>query len=174
MNYLAKVAVATSTFAIGITAFCINIGLTPVPDNSAVESGFDAGKLAAIPVAVCELHEKSGKFVGKSVVVEATVYAVDDYIIVHEILGKVCGYHIDSAQWDPFVLTTLDLTDYFGPNQDLKYLLREKKPFSEIDVRITGTVKRLPKNDNLLYYTIEPETIEVISPWREFEPKGAS
>jgi len=172
MKYVTRAVIAAVTFTVGIGAFCASLWVFPLPDVPAVESRSEGIKPGAISVNVFEMSEKSGKFVGKSVIVDATIYATGDYVRVSPNLP--CHDICDPEGFDPFVLIDLDLTNYFGPNQSLKYLLRERKPFSEIDVRIRGTVKRIFDPDHLFLYSIEPENIEVISQWRKFEPKGSA
>jgi hypothetical protein len=108
--------------------------------------------------------------------VVATVYHVswnvdwgsEDFLFVHPLLPLGCA----NSDFDPFITTELDLHRYAGPNSNLKFALG---PFErEVDVRILGTVKKAEKRGSLVEYKIEPEDIELVSPWREFTPKGAA
>ena len=146
-------------------------------------SSFNALKLETISneeyareISVCDLGEPSGKFVGKRISVNATVYHVsiseewqsEDFIYVYPLGPPGCSV-VDP--FDPFILTELDLQNYSGPHSNLKF---ELGPFErEVNVHILGIVKKAEKSDSSVRYRIQPEKIEVISSWREFTPKGA-
>jgi hypothetical protein len=131
----------------------------------------------ASEISVCDLG--SGRFVGKRISVKALVYHVswnsdeqsEDFIFVYPLMPVGCSVD-DSGQYDPLILTELDLQNYFGPHSNLEF---ELGPFErEVDVHIVGTVSETRKSDSLIKYKIQPEKIELISPWRGFSPKGAS
>lgn len=155
--------IAISTFLIGVSAFIIVSSLAvPAPVNV-----IDDEAMSVETVDACDLDETSGKFIGKRIVTTATIYSIENHTVVFPIHG--CFNNGDSI-----VFTDRDLENYFGQNQDLKYILKDKKPFSEVDVQIEGIVKRLPNQDELFYYIIEPTNLKIVSPLRKFTPKGAA
>jgi hypothetical protein len=162
-----RLLVAIFTFSIGVAVFAawVSFGESPEPVSSIIDEFPDA-----ISLNVCELSETAGKWVGKRVVIDATIYSVDDQFIVYPISGSCLSFET----FDSFVFTDLDLDNYFGPNQNLKYILRDKRPKSEVDVRIEGIVRRAPKNNELVYYLIDSSNMTIISPLRKFTPKGGA
>jgi hypothetical protein len=175
---LLKSFIVIPTFLIGVAASLI-FSTWEIPKAEEVLIG---EPVPALKIDVCDLGErpgKYGKYVGKRVVVEATIYSIQDHIVVYPL--SYC--HED---YDPFINTDLDLGHYWGRNQDLKFLLEDKKPMSEIDVRIEGTVRdsvrrrallygeRDPSDMDLFDFTIDPSDIKIISPWRKFTPKAAA
>jgi hypothetical protein len=166
MRHLRNVGVAIFTFMLGIAAFLVYFGLRPVQQLTVEVS--ETGSYQSIHFySVCELMNPRKSFNGQSIVTEATIYQIDDHVMVYP-----NSYCVDDA--DIFIWVQLDLTNYFGPNQELRYLLPNKKPFSEIDVRIYGTVLERKSIIHEKMNMIVPTKIELISPWRKFEPKAAA
>ncbi|MEP6847272.1 MAG: hypothetical protein ABI999_00320 [Acidobacteriota bacterium] len=161
--------IAIPTFLIGLLAALIfsSSDIPKAPDAP------NDGPPAAIRIDACDL---GSRFVGKRIIVEATIWSTGDHVIVYPI-----SYCHDG--WNGFIFTDLDLTNYIGRDRGLADILQGKRFTNEVDVRIEGTVKRSPlKRDSFnriigpsgFDYTIEPTDIEIISPLRKFTPKAAA
>ncbi len=94
---------------------------------------------------------------------KATVYAsVTRKNVLHSIDCNQTGSEIH--------FTFLELKDF----KKLQKTLRISKPYyREIDVRIIGTVKKIYGKYGEKNYLIVPDSIEIISPYRESTPKAA-
>jgi hypothetical protein len=165
MRRLLKPSIAVLTFLVGLTAFFLLSWPDPGPVSLPVAE--------PIRISVCDLEEPSGRFVNQRVEVTATVYEISDprRLVLYP-AEYVCKY----APVDNSVFTELDLEDYAGPDSNLMNLFETERRGFEIDLKITGTIRKLPLSDrnHLFFYSLEPDNIEIISPWRKFEPKGAA
>ncbi len=167
-----RILIATLAFAVGVLSVWEieyrNLLDVPEPDSVSNQE-------SALRINACGLGEPSGAFVGKRVILNALVYHVswdngvdsEDFIFVHPRNEEWC-----TGAYDPFIITELDLRDYHGPHSNLKSHLGSFE--YEVDVSVIGTVQKVEaRAHSLLKYGIKPEKIKIISPWREFTPKGA-
>lgn len=165
---LTRLIIALSAFAIGVLP---TVELVHDLRHAEVRPRTET---APIVVSACDLSEPTGKYVGKLVLVRATVYHVlwsnevgpEDFLYVHPRIDEIC----EGA--DPLIVTQLDLNDYVGPNADLRKLLG---PFvREVDVEIVVVVTLREHRFSEARYGIKPESLNVVSARREFTPKGAA
>lgn len=165
---VAKFSTFLTAFFVGVSSWAVASYLISIADVPESEPELTYPMRDHMHITACDLGESTGKFVGQTVVLEATVYAVGSKVIIYP--TSFCD-----SRYDPFVNSYVDFTGYSGRNKEISYLLtRDGKPFSEVDVRIRGSVSRAPTNADLWYFTVSPSDIEMITPWRKFEPKGAA
>jgi hypothetical protein len=128
-------------------------------------------------INACALCARSPMIVNKRVIVEATLYRVDDHIVVYPRPHTDCGKSdpsngYDESNFDFVVLTELghdgvtpssvQLGDFqFGGN---KY---------EIDVMIDGIVHR-QSGKPFFPYVLQPFEVTAVGAWRIFTPKAAA
>jgi len=167
------------TFATGV----LFVGLTQLP-ISLPEVQVQNEADAPINVNPCVLSSTSEALIGKSIVVQATLFHVGGYIMVypniwHDVPVRDCG-ESDPARaylastFDPSVWTDLNLKDYRGPNANLGELFEQERADWEIDVEIEGVLVKHVFSKNQARYGITPSRIRLVSTWRRFTPKGAA
>src|SRR5580765_4058277 len=99
----------------------------------------------------CALNSRSEAFLNKDIVVQATLYQVDNPIIVYPNIYfdgfpvRDCGVSAAarayfSAPFDPSIWTTLDLREYIGPNSELPLLFQNERAHWEIDAEVEGVL----------------------------------
>jgi hypothetical protein len=160
--------VTAFTFALGIGSFMLWMLYFGNPDPV---SQVDDSDIFPTRISACDLYESSGKYVDKYIEVDATVWADRNGHQVGLLIYPAEQFCVSSSV-DPFILTSLDLENYPVHNTGIKDIL-ESTPWSkEIDLRIIGTVKWLPQLEKPLVYRIVPDSIEVISAPRKFEPRA--
>ena len=162
MKYLIKIFAALLAFSIGIsfTNFCFpTIPNVEIPD----ESKIFVCDMSPEAVSICKLDDEPDIYDGKWVMTEATIFATGNRNILHPI---DCYQTSNKIHW-----TFVNLKNFKSFSQNI----RISKPYKkEVDVRVTGTVKKIYNKYGKKEYLIIADTIEIISPFREFTPKAAA
>ncbi|HEY8559165.1 MAG TPA: hypothetical protein VIL74_02095 [Pyrinomonadaceae bacterium] len=108
---------------------------------------------------------------GNQIFIEADAYLIDDDIILW--LNRICS----QAALNEVLFITLQTKDFKGKNSDLRDFLKAdkaKRPINEVEIRVYGTIKKSYEKQNRPEYLILPSSIEILSPYRKFTPKGAA
>ncbi|HEY0427349.1 MAG TPA: hypothetical protein VGC76_06045 [Pyrinomonadaceae bacterium] len=130
---------------------------------------------APIETSVCAISDYSSDFNGKLISFKATAYAVDSELILFPINCVMSG--------DNYLSPTLEYRNYFGTHNNLISLLQTERPpsakpdytnFKEVDIRVIGIVKEFYDERGRKLYSVIPKKIQIISSFRQFEPKGAA
>jgi len=162
MKYLIKIFAALLAFTIGIsfTNFCFpTIPQVEIPD----ESKIFVCDMSPKAVSICKLDDEPDIYDGKWVMTEATVFAVSNKNILHPI---DCYQTNKEIHW-----TFVNLNNFKSFSQKL----RHNKPYKkEVDVRVTGIVKKIYNKNGEKEYLILPDSIEIISAFRKIVPRGAA
>lgn len=175
MKLFSGLSVGIFAFLVWWSAYSISILNSPI-------SNVDAVSTDRISINPCSLFAHSDYLLNKPIALDALLYRYVDGpegVFVYSGDGLDCGtsdpdrsYH--SSDFDLRIFTTLDLSDYVGPNAKIGHLLATTKKGSEIDVRIEGILRRSPTKIDPLRYKLVPTNIKLLSPWRPFTPKGAA
>jgi hypothetical protein len=172
--YIARAITFVLAFAVGVLFAVLSTPLTiDIEDIEPISPPERAWEITA-----CEMGDASRDLVNSKLSFHATVYHVDyalddyseDFVNIHPLPFEICY----DDTYDPFITIELDLDGYSGPNSNLKFNLG---PFErEVDVRVVGMVVRSRKAGigKSKRYTVRPDIIELVSPFREFTPKGAA
>jgi hypothetical protein len=171
-----KTAAFLLTFLLGLSFSSGNFLLTTPPElNDPTIPGFES---VPIETSVCKIEDYSHDFNGKLVSFRATTYAFDSELVLFP-LG--CTMEGDGSNY--FLDPSIKLNNFSGANADLITILQSQKPRSnhpnykeikEVDIKVVGIVKEFYDHDGYKRYSIIPKKIEIISPFRQFEPRGAA
>lgn len=137
-----------------------------------------------IEINPCALNSNSETNLNRDIVVQTTLYRIDDHILVYpNIFADVpildCGSQdparaYDPSTFDPSVWTELDMKEYAGPNAELPALFRTNRAKWEIDAEIRGVLlKQIPREYGPIYRLV-PTQIRLVGPWRRITLKGAA
>ena len=163
---------ALLTFLIGIGAFLFwNVLMTN--DFQSKIKGESIPEQTAIQTSVCHIEEAPNNFDGKSVIFDATAYVVYDGTII------LYPVNCNSVYIGNLNFSKLELKSYTGMHSNLTTFLEggrlnSGENFKEVDIKVTGTMKITYDGEGDKWYSVTPTNIEIISSFREFEPKGAA
>lgn len=169
MKYLIRVSIVLITFTVGLlSSFFYNTWLVDLTQVEVVDEFPITCRFAPLPVSLCELDSFPDKYDGKWVITEATVFA-NGY--GENVLSPIEWQETGCETLNDIHFTFLELKDFRKLQADLK----NSKPYhKEVNVRVSGTVKKIYDKDIGKTYLIIPDNIEIISPFRKFTAKAAA
>jgi hypothetical protein len=170
---LSKFAVFTASFLTGVFVLLLSQEFAIRKFQS--ETNF-------IPTTVCQIQSSFNQFNESPVIVEATTDGLnpesEDYRRESDELPLYplnCDV-IDTAQSKEI---RLKFGDYDGANNDLKAMLEmpepmlkgdDAQPFKEVDVRVSGIIRKGVNKKGEEIFILHPTNIEIISPMRRGFP----
>lgn len=171
--------IGTCTTVLGLLFVGLSTLWAPLP------TVFEARAVEPAEINPCSLNSSSTTFLNRDIVVQATLYKIDEDILVYpNIFSGLSPYSdcgvsdprrgYDSLTWEPGIWTELDTSSYDGPNSDLPTLFQTSRTGFEIDVEIHGVLLPTAYKRYGSRYRITATKIKLTGNWRSFTPKGAA
>jgi hypothetical protein len=174
LKFVIKILIGFLTISIGVSAAFLWNLFTTLPQVEVKENQIISEKFKPIEITACQVLDIPTSYDGKLVSIEATAYVNSNRVILFP--NKNC-YEPLSDDFQ-LIFPVLDLKGFTGNNNNLKSSLESlalaSSEAKEVDLRVIGLVKRFYDKDKKLQYSILPTTIELLTPIRKFEVKGAA
>lgn len=178
MRLFGNITITIFTFALGITLVAFwNFIFPAIPQIEVLdEEQIISCQIVPIETNACELRDFPDSFDGKWITLEATIYTVEDRVIVYPIdhcLNYHCIAHASHDNWPP-ARPRMDFNGFREKYPKLFKKLSNKNPHNlEVDVRIEGEARKITDKYQRKMYLIIPENMQAISKFRKFFPKGS-